>query len=583
MEGLNEYTIYGKCRCCLVVGNHRDLNEEYYRNGAREVYFETFINCFNLILSINPNITPLICSTCVYRLQEANNFKTLVINNEKALLNVLSGETPSLGFQCDPLSSFVTVPIETLDSSKSIKSEFDKDLKLEAEPYDDNETDENIDVLVKFERCKDFDIIEGEKELLERFPTKSLKCLPNRENMYKICPRFVWHLDKMKDKAITAQSIEKKFYHKQESHRLTKNRVHITEKLAHAINACTILEHSNAVAFKSKMRSGYPCFYCREIYENMDLLREHQLKHSKENLFKLLTNYRSHCLVVYADVTNLKCVICDSDIKTLKELKCHLKVVHGKRIYEQFTDRVIPFKLVGNSDYECQVCGFNFETFGAVERHMNVHYRNFVCEKCGAGFITNQRLKVHTYTQHKEGTYPCEKCKKTFPTYSKYKVHYDVMHNNKKPNTCGKCSEKFVDYFTKQKHMVEKHGIKPILYKCNVCEKAFTRRYTLSLHLKRCHLDEKDIKCDFCPYMCFTKTELRAHMLKHGAEKSHECIICKKSYARKKTLKEHMRIHTNDRRYVCSVCGQAFIQNCSLKQHLKTHHGEQDFLLNVGV
>ncbi|CAH2108953.1 unnamed protein product [Euphydryas editha] len=94
-----------------------------------------------------------------------------------------------------------------------------------------------------------------------------------------------------------------------------------------------------------------------------------------------------------------------------------------------------------------------------------------------------------------------------------------------------------------------------------------------SLELEE-NIEERDYQCETCSYRCFTKNELKVHMIKHNGERIFECTVCKKSYARKKTLREHMRIHNNDRRYACKSCGQAFVQNCSLKGHVKTHHPE---------
>lgn len=294
--------------------------------------------------------------------------------------------------------------------------------------------------------------------------------------------------------------------------------------------------------------------------------------HKKTELKKVLATYGAECLVVYADITDLKCELCHLAIPNINELKSHLTKVHKKKMYPDHNDRVIPFKLNPNNVYECQICGFNFETFGSIERHMNVHFRNYVCKDCGTGFVTKYRLKVHVKSMHAGGSFPCEICKKVFTTQQKHKNHVDTVHKNVKRFKCTKCPERFSEYFKRQKHMVEQHGVAPLQYKCNVCEKSFDRRYTLSRHMKRDHLEERDFQCHLCSYKCFTNNELRVHMIKHNGERIYECSVCKKSYARKKTLKEHMRIHNNDRRFVCAVCGQAFVQKCSLKGHLKTHH-----------
>lgn len=352
--------------------------------------------------------------------------------------------------------------------------------------------------------------------------------------------------------------------------------VAISEKLAQALNATTLLENSNATVFKTKMRSGFPCFYCRDIFVNPASLREHQTKHPKSHLFKLLTKYTADALVVYADITDLKCTICNDSIPSLNSLKTHLTDEHAKKLYENYADRVIPFKL-GDSEnnFTCQICEQSFETFGATDRHMNVHFSNYVCEECGAGFVTKHRLKVHTYLLHRNtGVIKCEQCKKVFATKFKYKIHHEYVHKKLKKMRCSQCSETFIDYFTRQRHMELKHGVDILSYKCTECDRAFNRKYSLTCHVKRIHLAKRDVQCELCPFMCFNKSELRDHMYKHGGDKSFECTLCQKSFARKKTLTVHMRIHSDDKRFSCHRCGEGFVQNCSLKSHLKSHSAE---------
>lgn len=354
-------------------------------------------------------------------------------------------------------------------------------------------------------------------------------------------------------------------------------RVAISEKLAQAINAATLLENSNATVFKSKMRSGFPCFYCRDIFLNPKSLREHQTKHPKALLYKLLTKYTADALVVYADITDLKCNICNEDVFNLDALKRHLAESHNKKLYEDYADRVIPFKLEDReSNFDCQMCGRSFETFGATDRHMNQHFSNYVCEECGSGFVTKHRLKVHTYLLHSKhiGIIRCEPCNKIFASKFKYKIHNEYVHKKLKKMQCNLCPDKFVDYFSRQRHMEEKHGVQLLSYKCKQCDRAFNRKYSLTCHVNRIHLAKKDVQCELCPFMCFNKSELREHMYKHGGDKSFQCSLCQKTFARKKTLTVHMRVHSQDKHYSCHYCGETFVQSCSLKSHLKTHNSE---------
>ncbi|XP_063836920.1 gastrula zinc finger protein XlCGF26.1-like isoform X1 [Ostrinia nubilalis] len=567
---------YGQCRCCLGTGYHRDIMKEYFCNGIREVYFEIFRECYNLFLSTDANISTLICSSCVQRLREAISFRMMVVATEQQLLSAARKEPG------DNQMTFVNVPV-SIDALKDVEVKQEIDVQVIKEELIDVEpdnTDADPDYVPEDDHYSDEaeptkpdnDLVEGEAKLLARFP--KLKCLPTRQTLAKTCPQYVKQLDLLKGLIVLPSSLVKLLDNDNIRSKVHTKKTFVSEKMAHIVNASTLLEFSNITPFKSRSRSGFPCFYCRNLFENLDELREHTSEHKKSELRKVLGTYGAECLVVYADITDLRCTICNSSITNLSQLKTHLTKTHNKKMHLEYTDRVIPFKLSTDNVYECQMCGFSFETFGSIERHMNVHFRNYVCKDCGTGFVTKYRLKVHSKSMHVGGSFPCDICKKVFTTQQKQKNHVDTVHKMVKRFKCTKCPERFSEYFRRQKHMVEEHGVAPLQYKCNVCEKSFDRRYTLSRHMKRDHLEERDFQCTLCSYKCFTNNELRVHMIKHNGERIYECSVCKKSYARKKTLKEHMRIHNNDRRFSCAVCGQAFVQKCSLKGHLKTHHHE---------
>ncbi|XP_030032961.2 zinc finger protein Xfin [Manduca sexta] len=563
MECQTIETNYGECRCCMTKGNHRDIAKEYYYNGIREVFQDLFEECFNLHMVTNSHLSTLICSTCVSRLRDASNFKMMVVSTEKQLMETISknedkhtvivnAKNTTELVELEPLVKVETVKAETSDSEYEISYESDAIVCDPSSKY------------------RSVCVVEREKEFLSRFSHGKLKPLPTRKELHKICPNYVKQLSLLQGMVVTPSAI-KNLLSKNSRICLNGEKTYITQKLGLVINTNTILEFSNVIPFKSRACAGFSCFYCPSMFENLSMLRKHSLEHNKTEITKILKTYIPDRLVVNVDVTDLKCSICDEPVSNLNTLKVHLVGVHNKTLYQEYTDRVIPFKLTNNM-YECQVCACKFETFGAVERHMNVHYRNYVCSQCGMGFVTQNRLKVHMYNTHVQGKFPCDQCKKVFVTKQKYKTHVNVIHKMLKRFKCIKCSERFTEYFHRQKHMADVHGIAIIQYKCNVCDKSFERRYALSRHMKRDHLEERDHHCSLCSYKCFTSNELTLHMVKHSGEKKFECTICKKCYARKKTLREHMKIHNNDRRFCCTMCGQAFVQKCSLKGHMRTHH-----------
>ncbi|XP_059056423.1 zinc finger protein 568-like [Achroia grisella] len=580
-------TNYGQCRCCLSRGNHKDMMKEYYKNGIREVYIDLYTECFGVYPTRNSKITTLICTKCVERLRDASEFKMMVINSERQLMDALNNIDEE-----DKMFVFADVNEVNNDIKHTLPLAVKEELSdAHSNTYSDDWTIEDAG------DSNHKQLVEGEAEFLARFTLDSLKALPTRSSLRDSCAEYFRHLELLKGKVISAKmlqylieeppdnitpiDINKKLKHNlnKEKHDETNYTGAISEKMAHVVNIAILLEFSNLTAFKTKYKNGFPCFYCNSIFDSLHILRDHQTTHYKTNIKKLiLKKYRPgrpDCLVVYADIDNLKCTICNENIISLNDLKLHLINTHKKKMYTNVTDRVIPFKMAGNC-YKCQICGFDFETFGAIERHMNTHYRNYVCNECGSAFITKQRLKVHTYSLHAHSvkiTY-CDICKKEYPSHKKYKIHYDVVHKMLRKIKCSKCPARFADYFVRQKHLVDVHGDTPILYTCKVCDKSFTRRYSLSSHIKKEHLEERDVHCSLCTHTCFNSYELKAHMVKKHGERLFDCGVCKKSYASQKSLAEHQRIHNNERRFSCDSCGHTFVQRSSLKAHLKTHYYE---------
>ncbi|XP_063390678.1 zinc finger protein 26-like [Cydia fagiglandana] len=527
-------TLYGKCRCCLKAGKHRDVFKVYYCDGTREVYFDIFLECFNVFLSISSGNSNLICADCIQKLRDASNFRKMVVDAEK-----------QLHFMKDPAD------FETQQEVTLVKLEPDDGYNYMEIEYKDVNVPPDLEIKQEGERRRkeeerkekaddDHDYMEIEFKDGKKTRSKNVKALLRRE---------------LESKKKSDQN-------------------HVTEKTAHVHNAQLILEHSNVTAFKGKSRVGLPCFFCKDLFDNIEELRTHQKEHKKSDMKKSLNSLSPYCFIVNIDITDLKCTLCDANLNTLEDFKCHLESKHNKKFYTEYEDRVIPFKVPMGNNYICQICGLKFESFGSIERHMNGHFRNYNCDKCDRGFVTNHRLNTHIKTIHVEGSFQCDNCMKVFSSQQKLKSHVDTVHKMLKRFKCTKCPERFTAYFKRYQHLVEIHGQAELEYKCNVCDKVYRKKSMLSQHMKRDHLEERSVQCEICFSNFFSRKELNMHMVKHNGARTFECAVCKKAYARKKTLTEHMRIHNNDRRFSCAVCGLTFVQKCSLKGHMKTHHAE---------
>ncbi|KAJ2939877.1 hypothetical protein O0L34_g6577 [Tuta absoluta] len=110
----DELFSFGKCRCCLKNGYHKDLTESYCSNGRCFVYREAFLDCYNVTLARKKELTNLICKSCIHRLNDAKEFKTLVLESERRLLREIN----------DPeLCQEVKVEREVPDDGEDMKHE----------------------------------------------------------------------------------------------------------------------------------------------------------------------------------------------------------------------------------------------------------------------------------------------------------------------------------------------------------------------------------------------------------------------------------------------------------------------------
>ncbi|XP_045781395.1 PR domain zinc finger protein 5-like [Maniola jurtina] len=346
----------------------------------------------------------------------------------------------------------------------------------------------------------------------------------------------------------------------------------------HRDNIKLILKNSNATPILGHTDSGYTCCFCEDKYPDPAEMKRHNLEtHTPMldtlNLQALIPKFVS-MLCIKLDITALMCTICNKEFDTIEKLIEHLQNIHEKPFHKDITHQMLTFKF-DTEGLQCYICKNTFNKFKKLMEHMNAHYRNFICEVCDAGFVTQRKL-YHHKVAHNTGTFTCSQCPKTFPTFIRQRAHERQYHElGMLVNKCRLCNALFKNNRQKDKHLEKEHGVTSFSRKCHACGKMFVHQNALNIHMKRHHLVERTHKCDECGKGFFSSTELRAHMNTHTGRKEHQCGVCLKSYARKWTLNEHMRIHMDDRRFKCELCEQAFVQKCSWRGHMRSKHGEQ--------
>ncbi|XP_059056415.1 zinc finger protein 85-like isoform X7 [Achroia grisella] len=546
---------HGMCRCCASEGTFKNLSNAYQWMGQEEIYSDMLKECFDISLTTaEPGEEGGICEVCITQLRNAANFKKQVQHTEVQFKKCLQDKL----FKSDLIKVEATNLDDGDDSDNDNNlsdnfsgNEFDMAIKKEKE---DPKPKKRVATRASTSRAKKSKVDDGEpstkRSRHQSLATRQVNEVQTRVMLVKDKETHK-ELKETKDDIATISSELRKHY----------------------INIKEILKHSNATPIRYRIGVGYSCCYCNDQYQDPAHLKEHTSKiHHDVSKACFMQRNRLFEYFVRLDITKLICKICGSSIDTLENLMMHLKSKHQVNIYTDIKNRILPFKFESET-LQCCMCLNVFNKFKTLLEHMNMHYKNFLCRICDAGFVNKRQLSIHRIS-HKIGTFRCGYCDKVFDNLTKRRSHENRVHIYKNLlHKCGYCNLKFTVGKQKNEHIEAVHGVKTS-YNCQACERTFNCTKRLYSHIKRDHLMERLFKCTECTKEFFSAGQLKNHMLRHNGKKEYQCDICLKSYGRKYTLTEHMRIHANDRRFKCECCGQTFVQKCSWKGHMRTIHGK---------
>lgn len=343
-------------------------------------------------------------------------------------------------------------------------------------------------------------------------------------------------------------------------------------------NAATFLECTTVKPFFYQ-QANYKCFYCNELYPELQSVLQHTTTHSTPERTFLLNEYlRKGKRVIKVDISELACRICQQKYSDLEDIRKHLSVAHKKE-FNSAGNGLMAYDLRSkNGMLSCHSCGKSFNSFFLLNRHMNAHF-NVVCETCGLGFMSHTRLVNHRIV-HQNGIHKCDKCQDVFPTKLKLRYHtfkkHEVTNLKKiKPLKCPHCLERFAEHYRKMTHLKEVHGIS-FTFDCQVCKAVFPTRRALTEHTTKLHTQK--IQCKLCSKCFGTQSMLQMHVRGHTGERNFFCAICQKAYMHAKTLRQHMSTH-DLHKYSCSECGNGF-QNCNeFNKHMRQWHPQSPMVV----
>ena len=138
--------------------------------------------------------------------------------------------------------------------------------------------------------------------------------------------------------------------------------------------------------------------------------------------------------------------------------------------------------------------------------------------------------------------FACEKCEKKFVSRYKLNRHNNKLHEEMKCDECGKMFKK--GNFARH---CKVHKDSNSVLVCQICAKTFSRMDNMHAHVNRCHEENLELEL-------------------------YKCDTCEKTFSQKRYLKLHMDIHTGAPRKQCKYCDKDFSARSNLLRHVKKCH-----------
>ena len=195
---------------------------------------------------------------------------------------------------------------------------------------------------------------------------------------------------------------------------------------------------------------------------------------------------------------------------------------------------------------KCHKCDIDFEDPSLFNDHLKScidELKDFKCKLCDTQWVSHLSLEHHLAVVHKMIRFVCEMCGKELKSPSNLECHRKYVHKKNFENVCHICAKSYRDKLLLDEHMIIAHGQGERKFKCDQCDKSFTRQFFLKTH-QETHAKATLFKCDQCPKTFWMKSYLRTHVrMIHEKHRPHKCDTCPEAFVYKRDLIKHAKSH----------------------------------------
>lgn len=266
------------------------------------------------------------------------------------------------------------------------------------------------------------------------------------------------------------------------------------------------------------------------------------------------------------------------------EIKCHLvdRMEEGCYYFPQLPSRLIC------GWHQCNAEFLSAETF---YEHVSNHAHRVVdkCywENCNKSMkkITTQLLREHLRVHTLQKLYACSYCGNLFSTKIKFDDHY-LRHlpppdflQNKELNPIVIAKKDGDITFNIEEYHIDGNKIK--IFRCSYenCDKALLTSSLLREHIRN-HSNKN--KCDKCPFVAISSSNLKSHKLyRHQNDRNQSCTICLKTFKARADLRAHIRRHQIVEPFRCDKCEFEALNEDGLNTHMKIHEKNHDYCCHI--